>query len=191
MNEKFILLLKKQLEEVEKIGTNKSTVNERSFGVDAWKSATISILETIFGQKSKKIEEVEKIELKRQVSYNGPTKYYIETVKERARAILNACISELEILGNPSQIYTGEKESLNLTVSQNQQNTQTINLSIIIEELRKELNGNQLEEIQSILDSEDSTEEKKKSIGSKLKDFGVNTLSNIVAGIITNPAVYS
>lgn len=191
MNEKYILLLKKQLEEVEKIGTNQSTVNERSYGVDAWKSATISILETIFGQKSKKIEEVEKIELKRQVSYNGPTKYYVETVKERARAILNACISELEILGNPSQIYTGEKEGLNLTVSQNQQNIQTINLNIIIEELRKELNGNQLEDIQNILDSEDSAEEKKNSIGSKLKDFGVNTLSNIVAGIITNPAIYS
>ena len=191
MNEKYILLLKKQLEEVEKIGTNQSTVIERSYGVDAWKSATISILETIFGQKSKKIEEVEKIELKRQVSYNGPTKYYIETVKERARAILNACISELEILGSPSQIYTGEKEGLNLTVSQNQQNTQTVNLNIIIEELRKELNGNQLEEIQSILDSEDSSENKKKSIVSKLKDFGINTLSNIVAGIITNPAIYS
>ena len=191
MNEKYILLLKKQLDEVEKIGTNQSTVIERSYGVDAWKSATISILETIFGQKSKKIEEVEKIELKRQVSYNGPTKYYVETVKERARAILNACITELEILGNPSQIYTGEKEGLNLTVSQNQQNTQTVNLNIIIEELRKELNGNQLEEIQNILDSEDSSEDKKKSIVSKLKDFGINTLSNIVAGIITNPAIYS
>lgn len=191
MNEKYILLLKKQLEEVEKIGTNQSTINERSYGVEAWKSATISILETIFGQKSKKIEEVEKIELKSQVTYNGPTKYYVETVKERARAILNACISELEILGNPSQIYTGEKESLNLTVSQNQHNNQTINLNIIIEELRKELNGNQLEEIQNILDSEDSSDNKKKSIVSKLKDFGVNTLSNIVAGIITNPAIYS
>lgn len=191
MNEKYILLLKKQLEEVEKIGTNQSTINERSYGVEAWKSATISILETIFGQKSKKIEEVEKIELKSQATLNGPKKYYVETVKERARAILNACISELEILGNPSQIYTGEKESLNLTVSQNQNNNQTINLNIIIEELRKELNGNQLEEIQNILDSEDSSDNKKKSIVSKLKDFGVNTLSNIVAGIITNPAIYS
>lgn len=191
MNEKYILLLKKQLEEVEKIGTNQSTINERSYGVEAWKSATISILETIFGQKSKKIEEVEKIELKSPVTYSGPKKYYVETVKERARAILNACISELEILGNPSQIYTGEKEILNLTVSQNQNNNQTINLNIIIEELRKELNGNQLEEIQNILDSEDSSDNKKKSIVSKLKDFGVNTLSNIVAGIITNPAIYS
>ena len=53
------------------------------------------------------------------------------------------------------------------------------------------MNGNQLEEIQSILDSEDSSENKKKSIVSKLKDFGINTLSNIVAGIITNPAIYS
>ncbi|WP_313578765.1 hypothetical protein [Chishuiella sp.] len=191
MNDKYILLLKRQLEEVEKIGTNESTVNERSYGVEAWKSATISILETIFGQKSKKIEEIEKIELKSRVSLNGPTIYYVQTVKERARAILNACITELEILGNPNQIYTGEKEGLNLNITQNQQNTQTVNLSIIIEELRKELNGNQLEEIQNILDSEETTEEKKKSIGSKLKDFGINTLSNIIAGIITNPSIYS
>ena len=76
-------------------------------------------------------------------------------------------------------------------IKKNQQNTQTVNLNIIIEELRKELNGNQLEEIQNILDSENSSEDKKKSIVSKLKDFGINTLSNIVAGIITNPAIYS
>ena len=191
MNEKYILLLKKQLVEIDNIGKNQSTVDESSYGVEAWKSATISMLETIFGQKSKKIEEIEKIKLEKEISYHGPTRYYIETVKERGRAILNACISELEILGNPSQIYTGEKDSLNLTVSQSQQNTQTINLNLIIEELRKELTGNQLEEIQEILDSKITFEEKNKSVVTKLKDFGINTLSNIVAGIITNPAIYS
>ncbi len=191
MNEKYILLLQKQLAEIGKIGENQSTVNENSFGVEAWKGATISILETIFGQKSKKIEEIEKIKLESLFSYNGRQKYYIETVKERGTAILEACILELEILGNPSQIYTGEKDSLNLTLSQSQHNTQTINLNLIIEELRKELTGNQLEEIQEILDSEVPNEEKNKSVVSKLKDFGINTLSNIVAGIITNPAIYS
>jgi hypothetical protein len=191
MNDKYILLLQNQLEEVEKIGQNKSTIDEHSYGVEAWKSATISILETIFGQKSKKIVEVEKITLERQVNYNGPTKYYVETVKERARAILNACITELKILGSPNQIYTEEKTGLNLTVNQNQNNTQTVNLSIIIQELRKELTGSQLQEVQEIIDSNKSENEKKKSVVDKLKDFGINTLSNILAGIITNPAIYS
>lgn len=47
MSEKQINLLYRQLTELEKIGMNQATQMEYSFGVDAWKSATISILERI------------------------------------------------------------------------------------------------------------------------------------------------
>lgn len=189
MNEKYIELLKRQLNELEKIGSNAATNSEYSFGVDAWKSSTIGILERIFGPESRKIKEVEKIQLERTVNLRGPSTYHTETVKETGRAIINSCIAELELLGSPNQIFSGESKGINLTVLQSQENKQTVKLDIIVNELRKELTGSQLDEIQKILDSkEESTEKKNKTIA-KLKEFGVNTLSNVVAGILTNPSI--
>ena len=189
MNEKYIELLKRQLKELEKVGTNPATRSEYSFGVEAWKSSTIVILERIFGKDSRKIKEVEKIELGRSFSLSGSDSYYIETVKETGSGLIKACIAELELLGNPNQIYNGEKQGINLTVLQSQENNQTIKIDIIVNELRKELTGSQLDEIQSILDSEEKTIDKKNKTINKLKDFGINTLSNIIAGILTNPSI--
>lgn len=189
MNEKYIKLLQRQFAEIEKIGKNPLTIREKSFGVDAWKSATISILERIFGKESRKIKEIEKIQLSCTDDLYGDDQYRIETVKETAKSIINACIAELEILGNPKQIYNGEKQGFKLTVSQSQENKQTIKLDIIVNELRKELTGSQLDEIQSILDSDEKSNDKKNKTIEKLKEFGINTLSNIVAGILTNPSI--
>lgn len=189
MNEKYIELLKRQLNELEKIGSNSATNSEYSFGVDAWKSSTIGILERIFGPESRKIKEVEKIKLVRTVNFHGPSTYHTETVKETGRAIINSCIAELELLGSPNQIFSGENKGINLTVLQSQENKQTIKLDIIANELRKELTGSQLDEIQKILDSQVESSEKKNKTIAKLKEFGVNTLSNVVAGILTNPSI--
>lgn len=189
MNEKNIELLRRQLTELEKVGANPATNSEYSFGVEAWKSSTISILERIFGKASIKIKQIERIKLERTVRMNGPHKYHTETVKETGKAIIEACIAELENLGMPEQIYNGEKQGINLTVLQSQENKQSIQLDIIVNELRKELTGNQLDEIQTIIDSEEKPESKKKKTVEKLKEFGINTLSNVVAGILTNPSI--
>lgn len=189
MNEKHIKLLKRQLNELEKVGSNPETNIEYTFGVEAWKSATISILERIFGKESRKIKEIERIELGRTVAFTGNDRYHIETVKETGRAIINACIAELELLGGPEQVYTGGKQGINLTVLQSQENKQSIKIDIIVNELRKELTGKQLDEIQNILDSKEKSEIKKTKTIEKLKQFGINTLSNVIAGILTNPSI--
>jgi hypothetical protein len=190
MTDKYIILLKRQLDELEKIGTNSITKRERSFGVDAWKSSTISILERIFGKESRKIQEVERIKLGHSFSLDSSPTYYIETVKETAKAIIESCISELEILGSPMQIYDGNNSGLNLTVVQSQSNKQTIKLDLIVQALQEELTGKELSEIQSILDSKETSESKKTKTIDKLKTFGSDTLSNIIAGILTNPSIW-
>ena len=189
MSEKYIQLLKRQLKELENIGSNPATSREYSFGVEAWKSSTIGILERIFGSESRKIQEIERIKLGRSVNLNGPSHYHIETVKETGKAIINACIAELEVLGGPDQLYNGDKPGINLTVLQSQENKQTITLDLIVNELRKELTGSQLDEIQKILDNEGQPEDKKNKTIEKLKQFGINTLSNVIAGILTNPSI--
>jgi hypothetical protein len=190
MKEKYLELLRRQITELEKIGNNPSTNREFSFGVDAWKSSTIGIIERIFGRESRKIQEIERIELGRSVSHKGPSQYYLETVKETGRSIIEACISEIEILGAPEEKYDGDHKGINLTLVQSQSNQQSIKLELIVDVLREELTGKQLNEIQEILDEDTVPEEKKSKTVEKLKEFGLNTLSSILAGIITNPTVW-
>lgn len=189
MNEKNIELLRRQLLLLERIGTNPKTVSEWSFGVEAWKSSTITILERIFGGESRKIKEIEKIVLSQYRIYGGKEKYNIETIKDTGREIIEACIVEIETLGSPTEIYNKGNQGINLTVLQHQENKQTIKLEVIFQELRKELTGSQLDEIQTILNSKENSSEKKNKTIEKLKEFGINTLSNIVGGILTNPSI--
>lgn len=79
MNEQSISLLKRQLSELERIGTNPDTQREFSFGVEAWKSSTISIMERIYGRDSKKLELIGNIQLGRSYSMKGQDRYHIET----------------------------------------------------------------------------------------------------------------
>lgn len=190
MKEQYLLLLKRQLTELEKIGTNSQTCQEYSFGVEAWKSSTISVLERIFGSSSKKIAEIEKIELNRTVSRMGPHIYHIETVKETGRSIIEACIAEIELLGEPETTQEINNKGINLTLVQSQTNQQTIKLEILVSILREELTGKQLSEIQEILNESKDNQAKETKIREKLESFGINTLSNILSGILTNPQVW-
>jgi hypothetical protein len=190
MKEKYLLLLNRQLTELDKIGSNPKTQDEYSFGVDAWKSSTISVIERIFGTESRKIAEIEKIELGRSVSMNGPNRYHIETVKETGRSIIEACIVEIEILGVPEQRYDGIEKGINLTVVQSQSNQQKIKLELIVSALREEMTGKQLAEIQDILDEPTDNKSKKAKTIDKLKSFGIDTLSGILSGLLTNPQIW-
>ena len=190
MREKSIQLLKRQLEELRKVGNNPQTKSEYSFGVEAWKSSTISILERIFGKESRKIEEIEKITLERSFPRNGPTVYHLETVKEIGSSIIEACISEIESLGLPDSKYDGQEKGINLTVVQSQSNKQTIKLELLVSIIRDELKGKQLDEIQEILDDKTDPDTKRKNIFEKVKTFGLDTLSNIISGLLSNPQIW-
>lgn len=142
------------------------------------------------GKESKKIELIHSIKLGRELSMYGQDKYYIETVKETGRAILNACIAELEELGLPESIYDGINKGINLTVVQSQSNKQTIKLELLVSVIREELTGKQLDEIQKILNENNDNETKKKNVFNKVKEFGVDTLSNIISGLLSNPQIW-
>ena len=78
---------------------------------------------------------------------------------------------------------------INITQSQNQQTSVSINL--IIEAFQDELNGNQRKEIQTIIDDKELEPKKKKSkIVETLKKFGGDISSNILANILTNPSFF-
>ncbi len=158
--------------------------------MDAWKSSTIILLERIFGKENEKINQVNKINLYRcNHDVVGIEAYNINTIKNEGKEILLAAIAELEILGLP-ELEILESDKINLTLIQNQEQNQKIKLNIILEAFQEELAVKQLKDLQEIIDNESYKERKKSKLIEKLKSFGNNVITNIVANILTNPNIF-
>ena len=78
-----------------------------------------------------------------------------------AESIVQSFIDELENLGIPSIVFDGKDNSINLTMVQNQSNTQTVDINIVLDALNDELTGTQRREIQSIIESKEDLKSKK------------------------------
>lgn len=88
-----------------------------------------------------------------------------------------------------------EKSSDGITINNNQNNTQNntqqIILNIFIDAIRDEITGKELKELKEIMKNyEKNPEETKSTLLEKIKGFGKDVLSNIMANIITNPDFY-
>ena len=88
-----------------------------------------------------------------------------------------------------------ENDSDKITINNNQNNTQNntqqIILNIFIDAIRDEITGKELKELKEIMKNyEKNPEETKSTLLEKIKGFGKDVLSNIMANIITNPDFY-
>jgi len=190
MNDKYIEILKRKLSELETMGETSKNILEYASRVDVWKSSTIGILEKIFGPESRKIHDIENIKHDKNPHYGSePETYNKSVVKETGTAIINACITELELLGTPIIDPINERSEINQIAIKNKEKKQTIDQNPILSELRKELTGSQFDKIQFIIDSKENSDIKKNKISQKFKEFGINPLSNIIAGILTNSSI--
>lgn len=78
-----------------------------------------------------------------------------------------------------------------INITNNQSNSQKITFNVFIEAIKDELTGKQIKEIQEIIKTNEHTPtETRGKIIDKIKSFGSDTLSNIIANIITNPSIY-
>ena len=75
------------------------------------------------------------------------------------------------------------------TQSQSQNQMQEIAITIFLDSIKDELTGRQMKEIKEIVDQEEDVNQAKPKIIEKLKSFGGDVLSNIIANIITNPTI--
>lgn len=194
MNEDIIIkqikLIKERISKIDEIGKNHQINSEFDFGVEAWKSGTIILLERIFGKNNQKITQIEKIELYRSNhDVVGIEAYNINTIKHEGKEILLSAICELETLGPPEQEEVNNGK-INLTLIQNQEQSQKIKLNIIQDAFQEELTGKQLKELQELIDNESDVKSRKAKIVEKLKSFGNNIITNIVANILTNPNTF-
>ncbi|MBD5229477.1 MAG: hypothetical protein HDS69_05505 [Bacteroidales bacterium] len=73
----------------------------------------------------------------------------------------------------------------NITINQNLTQNQSQTFSLVLYSLKEELKGKEYRELEQILSSNTTREEKKQNIISKLKSFGENVAAGIVATLLT------
>lgn len=87
---------------------------------------------------------------------------------------------------------TKQMPLVSITNTQSQTQTQNVFIEIFMEALHEELSMKQIRDLKAIAEDEHkSVEEKKASILDRIKEFGMDTLSNIVANVLTNPTVWT
>lgn len=89
------------------------------------------------------------------------------------------------------QITETPKSPLTINVHQSQTQNQSQVINIFLESISDEITGKQLKELKAIANEEKEPEKAKSKILEKVKSFGSDVLSNIVANIITNPSVWT
>ena len=113
----------------------------------------------------------------------------------------NKLLAILEAFEKYSQVIKNNKvlkQSANINIHSNISNTNTQSQSqnqeikILIKSLEDELSVSQLKELKQVVEDENGDLEKAKpKLMDKIKSFGVNVASNIIANIITNPTIWS
>lgn len=82
--------------------------------------------------------------------------------------------------------------NINNTNSQSQSQEQSLAINMFLEAIKDDLTGRQIKELKEIIKrSGDDKDKARNDIIEKLKSFGSNVASNIVANIITNPMIWS
>ncbi len=153
MAQKEIALLKEQL----------AKIDEKKFDLEAWKNHTLIFLERIFGKENSKLNLIRELHYDysswnlRDTAAVGKAKGE-DPVKIQAREILSATITELEKLGLPENKLANEK---------------------IWAHLNDELTGNQVKEIESLLNSNDAN--KTENISKILEKLGQSSLASVIA----------
>lgn len=153
-----------------------------------WKSQAINIIVRIYGKNSRQELQLDNIKYN---SYSIGTHRggnNIEECKRLAEGYINSYIYDIEMFGLPN-LTEENNNGINIELNQNQ--NQTVNIDVFWGVVKDELTGKQLKEVEDILkDPKEKPEAKKSKILDKIKSFGGNVASNIVAGLITNPSLY-
>ena len=81
--------------------------------------------------------------------------------------------------------------TINNSNSQSQNQEQTLAMELFIEAIKDDLTGHQIKELKAVVtDADNDLQKARPGILAKLKEFGADVASNIVANILTNPMIW-
>lgn len=82
--------------------------------------------------------------------------------------------------------------TINNSNSQSQDQGQSLAVELFIEAIKDDLTGRQIKELKAVVaDANNDLQKARPGIITKLKEFGSDVVSNIVANILTNPSIWS
>lgn len=154
---------------------------------EKWKNITIRFL-LLFFPNDRCISDFEKAATDFEEAYNAPK------IFDKLIGILESCLTipTLPLTENKHLPTIDKSISINLNQSQNQsqEQLQNIAIKIFIEAIQDELTGKQFKEIKEIFVEESNPKKAHTKIFNKIKSFGTDVASNIIANILTNPAIW-
>jgi hypothetical protein len=155
-----------------------------------WRKAAIGTLKRVVPFNETIFENLESISIT--TPFGGD---YTQRGKQDSLVLLETLIRDIKRFGLEKPIKDDKNtDKISVVVSQQNQQNQTTTVSIqidfIIEVLKGELRTSEIEEVKEILGSNDEPKEKKKKFIEKIKSFGNDVASNILANILTNPKIY-
>jgi hypothetical protein len=178
MIEKQIELIKNQI----------LKLDSSDFDLKAWKGSSILILDRIFGSDFQGLQTIENIKYSSGGVYTGNSSTSwnnMVSCKKIGKEILETCITELETFGIREKIQPNSS-GININLTQNQ----SVNINLLVSALEDELTVSQMREVNEIMQSQENSTEKKSKILEKIKSFGTDVATNILANILTNPAIW-
>lgn len=156
--------------------------NESNY--QTWKNKCLRLLELHF-KKDGSLDLFKEAEAKFAEKHNTP-KYLQDMI-----GVLKACV-EMPAINDEKTIDVPVAPSpVTVNVTQTQTQTQSIAVEIFLESIKDEIPGKQFKELKAIAAEEQDPVKARSKIFDKVKSFGGDVLSNIVANIITNPAIWS
>lgn len=101
-------------------------------------------------------------------------------------------LKAIKLLPNEPEKITERKSSTNnINITNTQSVSQQMTLNIFLDAIKDEITGKDFKALKEIMtDYEKEPEQTKNKVIEKVKGFGGDVLSNIVANILTNPAIY-
>lgn len=121
--------------------------------------------------------------------------------QNKLRAILEAFAILPDVITDNSKTNINGKgrgrEAINVTTTINNTNSQTqsqeqsLAVELFIEAIKDDLTGRQIKELKAVVEEADNDLQKARpGILAKLKEFGGDVSSNIIANILTNPMIW-
>lgn len=117
-----------------------------------------------------------------------------ERIVSDSIANVEAFAGLLDETPNIKEIVQNAKEAtspITINVSQSQTQSQSVAIDIFLESIKDEIPGKYFKELKAIAKEEPDAAKARSRILDKVKGFGEDVLSNIVANIITNPTIWS
>lgn len=149
-----------------------------------WKSKSMRLLNVNFKDDMEPMAFVEAAKSFAKSHYTP--KYLKEMV-----GILVSCKEIPNHVKQQKEAKQEHSSAVTVNVNQSQTQNQTQEINIFLESIADEITGKQYKELKSIAQEEPNPEKSKQKIVEKLKSFGGDVLSNIVANIVTNPSVWN